>query len=251
MPPRPEALTLSRKALALPQSRLLARADLPDGKSARKEYAQPLVFIPGELEAWLNTVLPSTLDRSRMERKEQVDLPFEMIREAVVNALIHRDYDITGQKCQLVVNSDAITIKSPRCPISLVTLEQMCSFSVPIKSRTPVLHHVFSRLGMAEEHGFGLASLKKHAEELGLPLPSYSMEGDCVVLSTCPSTKPCFVERALLLVHGKETGRSARLTVLFLDRNLGNSTRRVRVGLQSSDLSMDRSNRWPDTRGWN
>lgn len=98
---------------AMHQARLLARAELPDGKPARKEFGQAMVLVPGELESWLNTVLPSTLDRSRMERREKVDLPFEMVREAVVNALIHRDYAIVEQKCQLIVNADTITIKSP------------------------------------------------------------------------------------------------------------------------------------------
>jgi ATP-dependent DNA helicase RecG len=118
-----------------------------------------------------------------MERREQVDLPFEMIREAVVNALIHRDYDMAGQKCQLVLNADTITIKSPGGPISPITLEQMRSFTAPMKSRNPVLHYVFARMGMAEEQGYGLISLKKHAEKLRLPLPSYSMEGDSLVLT--------------------------------------------------------------------
>jgi ATP-dependent DNA helicase RecG len=131
----------------------------------------------------VNKVLPSTLDRNRMERREQVDLPFEMIREAVVNALIHRDYDIAEQKCQLVVSADTITIKSPGGPIPPVTLEEMRSFSAPMKSRNPILHYVFSRLGLAEEQGFGLTSLKAQAEKLGLPLPSYRMEGDSLVLT--------------------------------------------------------------------
>jgi ATP-dependent DNA helicase RecG len=170
-------------AVALPQARLLARADLPDGKSSRKEFAQALVLIPGEVEAWLNTVLPSTIDRSRMERTEQVDLPFEMIREAVTNALMHRDYNLAGQKCQLVVNSDTIIIKSPGGPIPPITLEQIRSFSSPMKSRNPVLHHVFSRMGMAEEQGYGLTSLKQRAEDLGLPLPSFAMDGDSLVLT--------------------------------------------------------------------
>ncbi len=142
-----------------------------------------MVLIPGQLEEWLNKILPSTLDRSRMERREQVDLPFEMIREAVVNALIHRDYEIPGQKCQLVVNADTITIKSPGGPVAPITLEQMRSFTAPMKSRNPVLHYVFARMGLAEEPGFGLISLKKQAEELGLPLPSYAMEGDSLVLT--------------------------------------------------------------------
>jgi ATP-dependent DNA helicase RecG len=168
---------------AVPQAGVLARAELADGKSSRAEFGQAMVLIPGQLEEWLNKVLPSTLDRSRMERREQVDLPFEMIREAVVNALIHRDYDIAGQKCQLVVDADTITIKSPGGPISPITLEQMRSFTAPMKSRNPVLHYVFARMGMAEEQGYGLTSLKKHAEKLWLPLPSYSMEGDSLVLT--------------------------------------------------------------------
>ena len=61
-------------------------------------------------------------------------------------------------------------------------MEQMRSFSAPMKSRNPILHYVFARLGMAEEQGFGLTSLKRQAERLGLPLPSYSMEGDSLVL---------------------------------------------------------------------
>lgn len=168
---------------AVPQAGILARAELADGKTSRMEFGQAMVLIPGLLEEWLHKVLPSTLDRSQMERREQVDLPFEMIREAVVNALIHRDYDLTGQKCQLVVNADTIKIMSPGGPITPITLEQLRSFSAPMKSRNPVLHYVFARMGMAEEQGFGLRSLKEDAEHLGLPLPSYSMEGDMLVLT--------------------------------------------------------------------
>ncbi len=137
-----------------------------------------------------------------MERREQVDLPFEVIREAVVNALIHRDYDIAGQKCQLVVNADTITIKSPGGPISPITLDQMRSFTAPMKSRNPVLHFVFARMGMAEEQGYGLTSLKKHAEKLGLPLPTYSMEGDSLVLTIYRS------KAAATLALGKDVTKS-------------------------------------------
>jgi len=169
---------------AVPQAGLLARADLPDGKSARKEFGEALVLIPGLLEEWLHTVLPSTVDRSRMERKERVDLPFEMIREAVVNALVHRDYDLAGEKCQLVVDAETIRVKSPGGPIPPITIDQLNAFSAPMKSRNPQLHYVFARMGMAEEQGFGLAkTLKRDAEERGLPLPGFVMEGDYLVLT--------------------------------------------------------------------
>ncbi len=163
---------------------LLARADLPDGRSARREFGEALVLVPALLEEWLATVLPSTIDRSRMERREEVDLPFEMIREAVVNALVHRDYSLEGQKCQLVLDADTIRVKSPGRPPPPITLEEMNSFSASMKSRNPQLHFVFARMGMAEEQGFGLAkTLKQKAVELGLPLPSFVMEGDYLVLT--------------------------------------------------------------------
>jgi len=116
---------------AVPQAGLLARAELADGKTSRKEFGEAMVLIPKALEEWLNKILPNTLDRSRMERQELVDLPFEMIREAVINALIHRDYDMAAQKCQIVVNADTITITSPGGPIEPITLSQMRSFTAP------------------------------------------------------------------------------------------------------------------------
>ncbi len=174
---------------AIPQARLLARAELPDGSASRMEFDSALVLVPDRLAAWLNTVLPSTIDRSRMERREQVDLPFEMLREAVINALIHRDYGLAGQKCQLVVTADTVTISSPGGPIPPITLEQLQSFSAPMKSRNPILHYIFARMGMAEEMGFGLTSLKRQAEKLGLPLPTYAMVGESLVLTIYRTTE--------------------------------------------------------------
>lgn len=194
---------------AVPQAGLLARADLPDGSTTRREFGEAMVLVPGLLEGWLDTVLPSAIDRSRMQRKEQVDLPFEMIREAVVNALVHRDYDLDGQNCQLVLDANTITVKSPGGPIPPIRLDQLNSFSAPMKSRNPQLHYVFARMGMAEEQGFGLEqSLKRRAEELGLPLPSFTMDGDYLVLRIFRSRDAAV---AVLPVGVKESLSSAEL----------------------------------------
>lgn len=165
------------------QARLLARAELANGETSRQEFKSGLVLIPDELETWLKKVLPSTVDRSKMKRRDDVDLPFEMIREAVVNALVHRDYDIDQLECHLLIDKDTITIKSPGGPIPPITLEQMQSFNAPIKSRNPLVHYVFARMGFAEQQGFGLSSLKKQAEKLGLPLPRVSWEDPYLVLT--------------------------------------------------------------------
>ncbi|MBN1673172.1 MAG: hypothetical protein JXR37_19160 [Kiritimatiellae bacterium] len=132
------------------------------------------MLIPDLVEQWLKDKLPNVFDRDRAHRQERPALPFEMIREAVANALIHRDYDIDGAKCQIVVTGDTVTVQSPGGPPPPITLKQLQDFSAPMLSRNPELHFVFARMGMAEEQGLGLASLKNRAKELGLPPPRYS-----------------------------------------------------------------------------
>lgn len=167
----------------LPQAGLLGTIHYPDGKEETRDFDGPLVLIPPFVEGWLGDKLPSVIDRSTMLRHKVPPLPFEMVREAVVNALIHRDYEIRQGKCQLAVTADTITVKSPGGPLPPITLEQLRLFSAPMLSRNPELHYVFARMEMAEERGLGIKSLKNRAEKLGLPLPKYAWEDPYLVLT--------------------------------------------------------------------
>jgi len=107
---------------------------------------------------------------------------FELAREGIGNAIVHRDYSIEGAKCQLIATTDAIIVKSPGRLLAPITLEQMQSFSAPMLSRNPILHYVFAQTDLAEERGLGLKSMKQRAEQAGLPLPIYSWEDPYLVL---------------------------------------------------------------------
>lgn len=167
----------------MPQAGLLATIHYPDGKEEPRNFDGPMVAIPGQLEKWLTDKLPNVIDRSRMQRRELPPLPFEMIREAVVNALIHRNYDIRQAKCQLVITANTITVRSPGSPLFPITLEQLQAFNAPMLSRNPELHYVFARMEMAEERGLGIKSLKNQAVQLGLPLPKYGFQDPYLVLT--------------------------------------------------------------------
>jgi len=158
---------------AMPQAGMLTTIEYPDNQKEVKDFDGPLVTIPEDLENWLRGKLPNVIDRGAMRRREVPSLPFEMVREAVVNALIHRDYGIRQAKCQLVVMADAITIRSPGGPVPPITLEQLQAFDAPMLSRNPELHYVFARMELAEERGLGLRSLKQQADAQELPLPTY------------------------------------------------------------------------------
>jgi ATP-dependent DNA helicase RecG len=158
----------------LRQAGLLGLIHYPSGQSERREFDEPAVLIPDLVEKWLKGKLPNVFGRDQTHRQERPALPFEMVREAVANALIHRDYSIDGAKCQIVVTEDTIAVQSPGAPPSPITLKQLQDFSAPMLSRNPELHFVFARMGMAEEQGLGLASLRDRAKELGLPRPRYT-----------------------------------------------------------------------------
>jgi len=145
------------------------------------------VLVPEQVLQWLHDKLPNVIDRTEAKRGQKGDLLFELIREGVVNALVHRDYTIPGAKCQLFVWPDKIEIRSPGLPVPPITMEQMQSFSAPMLSRNPILHYVFAKMGLAEERGLGLKSLKQRALDAGLPLPKFSWNDPYLVLTLFPS----------------------------------------------------------------
>jgi len=167
----------------LRQAGLLGTLHLPDGTEELKDFDGPQVFAPEQALAWLHARLPNPVDRSEARRREINDAFFELAREGIVNALVHRDYDIAGAKCQLVVTPDTVVVKSPGAPVAPVTLEQLRSFSAPMLSRNPLLHYVFARMELAEERGLGLKSMRDRATAARLPLPKYTWEDPYLVLT--------------------------------------------------------------------
>jgi ATP-dependent DNA helicase RecG len=172
-----------RPRTAMPQAGLLGTIHHEDGSQEIRDFDGPQVEVPEQALAWLRDRLPAPIDRSEAVRRESNAALFEMVRESITNALVHRDYAIAGAKCQLVVTPQAISVMSPGRPVEPITLEQMQSFSAPMLSRNPALHYVFKQMGLAEERGLGLRSLKTRARELGLPLPRYAWNDPYLVLT--------------------------------------------------------------------
>jgi ATP-dependent DNA helicase RecG len=171
-----------------PQAGLVATAVYPSGDEETRDFAGPLVEIPAEVQTWLRPRLPTFIDRTSMERGDAwSSLPFELVREGVVNALVHRDYEITGAKCQLRISPDSVSIMSPGVPVPPITLEQLQAFEAPTLSRNPKIHYVFKQLGLAEEAGFGMETLKAFQSRSTIPTPQFSYRDPYLVLTLFPS----------------------------------------------------------------
>jgi len=142
------------------------------------------VLIPDLVEKWLNKVLPISKDTSSFKIKDVHDFPIDILREMVINALVHRDYTIEGAKSHLEIDNDKIIVKSPGAPVPSISLEQLNSFKAPSISRNPTITYVFNLMGYVEETGFGMKSLKLLNETYGLPLPEYTMEVPFLTLTS-------------------------------------------------------------------
>lgn len=162
---------------------LKCTAHYGDDQTETIDFDQPLVLIPDLLESWIRKVLPQTKDTSKFRRQEISSFPMSVLREAVINALVHRDYSIEGAKSYLQIDLDKIVVKSPGGPLPSISLEQLNSFRAPSISRNPIISYVFNKMGYAEETGFGMYALRSLNEKYDLPLPEFVFEAPNLILS--------------------------------------------------------------------
>jgi ATP-dependent DNA helicase RecG len=166
-----------------PQAAVKAKVKYGQRASQPKTFEGPLVLIPDEIENWLNQVLNSEISRQKFERKTEHAFPIEPLREAVINALAHRDYAVEGAKTVIEIDDDKIVVKSAGLPVSPITLEQVKAFEAPSLSRNPKITFVFNQMGLMEESELGMETFRTIQERHNLPLPEYDYQAPYLTLT--------------------------------------------------------------------
>ena len=187
-----------------PQAGIKAKVNYADGKTDTKTFDDALVLLPDQVEAWLRKVLPASIDRTTFKAVHVPSFPIPVIREAVINAITHRDYSRDGAKVQLEVYEDRIVVKSPGEPFPPITIEAMKNFTATSYSRNKKLTFVFNEMDYMEEVGLGMDTFKSIRAKYNLPLPIIEYDGLNVVV-TFPRTVEA-VKKAGSKAMGKLTG---------------------------------------------
>jgi len=170
-----------------PQAAIKAKVHYADGKMGTETFDNALVLIPDKVEDWLRKILPATIDRTKFKAEQVAVFPVEVIREAVINAIVHRDYTKDGAKVQLDVFEDRIVVKSPGEPVPPITLEALKNFTATSYSRNKKLTFIFNEMDYMEEAGLGMDTFKTVRVKYDLPLPVIDYDGLNVVV-TFPRT---------------------------------------------------------------
>lgn len=170
-----------------PQVAVKAKVHYGDGETGTETFKDALVLVPDKVDTWLKKILPASIDRSNFKAKQVSSFPIQVIREAIINAIAHRDYTIEGAKIQLDVYPDRIIVKSPGKPIPPITIEAMKNFTATSYSRNKKLTFIFNEMGFMEESALGMDTFKSLREKYELPLPIVNYDGSNVVI-TFPRT---------------------------------------------------------------
>ena len=106
------------------------------------------------------------------------EYPREALREALINAIIHRDYSIAGGRIRVFMFDDRIEFYSPGDLLPGVTVERMQRLESQSKLRNPVIVEAFRDLGgFIEKMGTGVQRMARAMEQHGLPLPRFEELG--------------------------------------------------------------------------
>lgn len=166
-----------------PQAAVKAKVHYGDGKTGTETFDNALVLVPDEVEDWLKKVLPASIDRSKFKAQQVHSFPIPVIREAVINAIAHRDYSKDGAKVQLEVFPDRIVVKSPGEPPPPITIEAMRNFTATSYSRNKKLTFIFNEMDYMEETALGMDTFKAMRSEHHLPLPIIDYDRGNVVVT--------------------------------------------------------------------
>ena len=134
-------------------------------------------------ERFLRDTLPiaGRFEQDRFERIDEPLYPPLATREALANALCHRDYSIGGGSVSIAVYDDRLEVTSSGSLHFGLTPEKLFS---PHESRpwNPLIARTFYRCGIIEEWGSGTLKMADLTSSAGLPVPEIDDDGGAVTV---------------------------------------------------------------------
>ena len=141
-------------------------------------------------------------------RIEKWEIPLDAIKEALTNAICHRDYFDTAANIMVELYDDRLEISNPGGLLPIVAK----NFGHMSKSRNPKIFELFTRMDLVEKVGSGIPRMTNLMAEAGLPAPEYRTEGffTAVLYKKQPTSSQNVIENVIENVGEKLTGKAKR-----------------------------------------
>lgn len=121
-------------------------------------------------EAFVSANMRQGMRIRGLAREDTPEYPISVVREAIVNAVAHRDYSIRGDGIRVLMFSDRLEVYSPGRLPGHVTVENIVEERY---SRNEAVVQVLSEMGFIERLGYGIDRMISVCQSEGLPQPLF------------------------------------------------------------------------------
>lgn len=118
-----------------------------------------------------------------VNRKDIYEIPFEALREAIANAIIHRDYSVRGTSLMVEVYDDRVEIVNP----GVFPWHRKNAFGKISVRRNEHIADLFFRMDKVERAGTGIRRMREAMSVAGLPRPNIRQSGFYTIVFKRPT----------------------------------------------------------------
>ncbi|EXU60605.1 RNA-binding domain-containing protein [Mycoplasma mycoides] len=124
-----------------------------------KEFEGSLIDIFQKAEKFIDDYNFVMWKKTDQKRIDYPNYPFLAIREALVNALIHRDYSIDGSQINVDIYDNRIEIISPGGMFDGTNIQETPTWAVVSRRRNEAIANIFWRINYMEKRGSGIGKI--------------------------------------------------------------------------------------------
>lgn len=132
-----------------------------------KEYYGNLLYLLENAETFVKNNSKNKWNIMGMTREERPDYPQAAVREALINALMHRDYQIIGSEIHIDMYDDRLEITSPGGMPEGHLIQELDLNHVPSLRRNIIISDLFHRMHLMERRGSGITRILRAYERMG------------------------------------------------------------------------------------
>jgi len=151
----------------LPECRIICAningTDIGDSYLEIKEVLGTIPNIISNVESFLKNNLREEHNIMDFRPETEYEIPLTALREAVVNAIAHRDYTISGP-IRIILFTDRVEIHSPGKLPNTVTVESMKVGGSHVL-RNPTIYNILAKMKMVTDLGSGVRRIIKLVKE--------------------------------------------------------------------------------------
>ncbi len=139
-----------------------------------KIFEGPLLSQYNNATAWIKQYLAVEYVMHGFDPRQEIwELPLDAIKEALTNAICHRDYFDNGAKIMVQLYDDRLELSNLGGLLPYVAAD----FGHRSRSRNPLIFQMFTRMHLVESVGTGIPRIGQLLSADGFPPAEYKTEG--------------------------------------------------------------------------